>query len=40
MNLNFTPNWAVDPRWERHRMDFAGGGENLDLWSAGLNYRF
>lgn len=38
--MNFAANRPVDGRWERHRMDAAGSGENPDLWSAGLNYRF
>jgi opacity protein-like surface antigen len=40
VSANFSPNWAVRAEWERHRLPFAGVSERVDMWSAGLRYKF
>lgn len=37
----FTPNTELRVDWDRYRFDFRGAGtRDVDMWSAGLNFRF
>lgn len=37
----FTPSTELRVDWDRYRFDFRGAGnQDVDLWSAGLNFRF
>jgi opacity protein-like surface antigen len=38
--INVTQNWALRGEWERHRLPFVGGSQNVDLWTAGIQYKF
>jgi opacity protein-like surface antigen len=40
LTASFTPNWALRGDWERHRIPFVTGTEQVDLWTAGVRYRF
>jgi opacity protein-like surface antigen len=37
---NITPNFAVRVDWDRYKMDFVGGRRDLDMASAGVQFRF
>ncbi len=37
---NLTQNWQLRVDWDRYRMDFAGGRDDVDLLSVGVQYRF
>ena len=39
-NINVTQNWALRGEWERHRLPFVGGSQDVDLWTAGVQYKF
>jgi OmpA-OmpF porin, OOP family len=36
----FTKNLGIRADWDRHRMDFVGGRRDVDMLSAGLQWRF
>ena len=36
----FTQNIALRVDWDRYRMDFVGGRQDMDMASAGLQFRF
>jgi len=36
----FTPQLQVRADWDRHKLDFASGREDVDMLSAGLQFRF
>jgi len=38
--FNLTQNIALRVDWDRYRMDFVGGRQDLDMASAGLQFRF
>ncbi|MEW6097955.1 MAG: outer membrane beta-barrel protein [Pseudomonadota bacterium] len=38
--FNITRNWAAVLEWDRTRYRFADGRENVDMYSAGVRYRF
>ena len=38
--LGVTPNVQVRLDWDRYNLDFAGGSRDVDLVSAGVQYRF
>lgn len=38
--FNLSRNWAAVLEWDRTRYRFADGRENVDLYSAGVKYRF
>jgi opacity protein-like surface antigen len=40
VNINLTQNVALRGEWERHRLPFVGGSQNVDLWTAGIQYKF
>ena len=40
IGFNVTPQVQLVGEWERHRLDFVGGRDNVDLLSLGLRYRF
>jgi opacity protein-like surface antigen len=35
-----TPTIQIRADWDRHKLDFAGGREDVDMLSAGLQFRF
>jgi hypothetical protein len=35
-----TPNWQIRADWDRYRLDFVGGRQNVDMASAGVQFRF
>ena len=35
-----TPNWAIRADWDRYSLDFVGGSRDVDMASAGLQFRF
>lgn len=37
---NITRNLAIRVDWDRYKLDFVGGRQDLDMASAGLQYRF
>lgn len=38
--LAITPTLQIRADWDRHKLDFAGGREDVDMLSAGLQVRF
>lgn len=38
--LGITRTVQVRLDWDRHNMDFVGGGKDVDMWSAGVQLRF
>lgn len=38
--FNITRNWAAVLEWDRTRYRFADRRENVDMYSAGVRYRF
>lgn len=40
VNVNFTRNWTLRGEWQRQQVRFTNEREDIDLWTAGLNYRF
>jgi len=40
VGFNLTTNVQLIGEWERHRVDFAGGRENISLYTLGLRYMF
>jgi opacity protein-like surface antigen len=38
--IHVTQSWALRGEWERHRLPFVGGSQNVDLWTAGIQYKF
>jgi len=36
----FTPNWQARVDWDRFRLGFTSGDRDIDLWSAGVQFRF
>jgi opacity protein-like surface antigen len=35
-----TPNWQIRADWDRYRLDFVGGRQDVDMASAGVQFRF
>ncbi len=35
-----TPNWQLRADWDRYNLDFVGGRRDVDLASAGVQFRF
>jgi len=35
-----TPQWAIRADWDRYNLDFVGGSRNVDMGSAGVQFRF
>lgn len=35
-----TPQWAIRADWDRYNMDFVGGSRDIDMASAGVQFRF
>ena len=35
-----TPNWQLRAGWDRYHLDFVGGRRDVDLASAGVQFRF
>ena len=40
MAFAITPTIQLRADWDRHKLDFAGGREDVDMLSAGLQFRF
>jgi OOP family OmpA-OmpF porin len=40
MAFAITPQIQLRADWDRHKLDFAGGREDVDMLSAGLQFRF
>lgn len=38
--FSLTRNWQIRADWDRYHMDFVGGSRDVDLASAGVQYRF
>jgi opacity protein-like surface antigen len=38
--FNLTPQWQIRADWDRYRLDFVGGRQDIDLASAGVQFRF
>ncbi|HXS53170.1 MAG TPA: outer membrane beta-barrel protein [Usitatibacter sp.] len=35
-----TPQWAIRADWDRYNLDFVGGSRDVDMASAGVQFRF
>lgn len=35
-----TPQWQIRADWDRYNLDFAGGSKDVDMASAGVQFRF
>jgi len=35
-----TPQWAIRADWDRYNLDFVGGSKDVDMASAGVQFRF
>jgi len=40
VTASLSQNWALRGEWERHRIPFVSGTERVDLWTAGVRYKF
>lgn len=40
VNVNLTRHWTLRGEWERQQVHFTTGREDLDMWTAGANYKF
>lgn len=38
--IGLTKNWQARLDWDRYRFDFTSGDRDIDMYSAGLQYRF
>lgn len=37
---SFTPQWAAVVEWERHKFRFSDGGDEVNMTTVGVQYRF
>lgn len=40
VNVNLNRHWTLRGEWERQQVHFTTGREDLDMWTAGANYKF
>jgi len=40
VDANVTSHFTVRAEWQQHHASFTDGGEKLDMWTGGVNYRF
>jgi len=38
--FSITPQWQIRADWDRYNLDFVGGSRDVDLASAGVQFRF